>query len=45
VQSFVPIALLFAMTLWLGNTAFMFISVAFSQMLKALSKYAHTLRS
>ncbi|GAQ90366.1 Nucleotide/sugar transporter family [Klebsormidium nitens] len=40
VQSFVPIALLFATTLWLGNTAFMFISVAFSQMLKALMPVA-----
>jgi len=26
------------MTLWLGNTAYLYISVAFAQMLKAISK-------
>lgn len=30
---------MFAMTLWLGNTAYLYISVAFAQMLKAVSKY------
>eukprot|EP00850_Spirogloea_muscicola_P017338 SM000148S01015 [mRNA] locus=s148:109584:113215:+ [translate_table: standard] len=33
--SVVPIGATFALTLWLGNTAYLYISVAFSQMLKA----------
>jgi hypothetical protein len=33
-----PIGAMFAMTLWLGNTAYLYISVAFAQMLKAVSK-------
>jgi hypothetical protein len=28
---------MFAMTLWLGNSAYLYISVAFAQMLKAIS--------
>lgn len=36
--SVVPIGAMFAMTLWLGNTAYLYISVAFAQMLKAISK-------
>jgi hypothetical protein len=35
-----PIGAMFAMTLWLGNTAYMYISVAFAQMLKAISKFS-----
>eukprot|EP00897_Mesotaenium_endlicherianum_P005956 jgi/Mesen1/5389/ME000268S04586 len=31
----VPIGAMFAMTLWLGNTAYLYISVSFAQMLKA----------
>ncbi|XP_039061067.1 probable sugar phosphate/phosphate translocator At3g14410 isoform X3 [Hibiscus syriacus] len=34
--SVVPIGAMFAMTLWLGNTAYLYISVAFAQMLKAI---------
>ena len=30
---------MFAMTLWLGNTAYLYISVSFAQMLKAISKF------
>lgn len=39
-QSVVPISVTFAMTLWLGNTAYMYISVAFAQMLKAIMPVA-----
>lgn len=39
VTSVAPIGAMFAMTLWLGNTAYMYISVAFAQMLKAISKF------
>lgn len=38
-SSVIPIGAMFAMTLWLGNTAYLYISVAFAQMLKAVSKY------
>lgn len=38
-SSVVPIGAMFAMTLWLGNTAYLYISVAFAQMLKAISMY------
>jgi drug/metabolite transporter (DMT)-like permease len=31
---------MFAMTLWLGNTAYLYISVAFAQMLKAIMPVA-----
>ncbi|XP_002985975.2 probable sugar phosphate/phosphate translocator At3g14410 [Selaginella moellendorffii] len=31
-----PIGAMFAMTLWLGNSAYLYISVAFAQMLKAI---------
>ncbi|KAG4149421.1 hypothetical protein ERO13_D05G333000v2 [Gossypium hirsutum] len=34
--SVIPIGAMFAMTLWLGNTAYLYISVAFAQMLKAI---------
>lgn len=37
--SVIPIGATFAMTLWLGNTAYLYISVAFAQMLKAISKF------
>lgn len=40
VTSVMPIGAMFAMTLWLGNTAYMYISVAFAQMLKAISKFS-----
>lgn len=36
-----PIGAMFAMTLWLGNTAYLYISVSFAQMLKAVSKYSN----
>lgn len=36
--SVIPIGAMFAMTLWLGNSAYLYISVAFAQMLKAISK-------
>lgn len=36
IYSVVPIGAMFAMTLWLGNTAYLYISVAFAQMLKAI---------
>ncbi|KAL5716150.1 hypothetical protein ACHQM5_017879 [Ranunculus cassubicifolius] len=39
-SSVVPIGAMFAMTLWLGNTAYMYISVAFAQMLKAIMPVA-----
>ncbi|KAA8544087.1 hypothetical protein F0562_021736 [Nyssa sinensis] len=35
--SVVPIGAMFAMTLWLGNTAYFYISVAFAQMLIAIT--------
>ncbi|XP_015888345.2 probable sugar phosphate/phosphate translocator At3g14410 [Ziziphus jujuba] len=38
--SVVPIGATFAMTLWLGNTAYLYISVAFAQMLKAIMPVA-----
>ncbi|WCJ32381.1 Nucleotide/sugar transporter family protein [Euphorbia peplus] len=38
--SVIPIGLTFAMTLWLGNTAYLYISVAFAQMLKAIMPVA-----
>ena len=38
-SSVIPIGAMFAMTLWLGNTAYLYISVAFAHMLKAVSKY------
>ncbi|XP_027930579.1 probable sugar phosphate/phosphate translocator At3g14410 [Vigna unguiculata] len=38
--SVVPIGAMFAMTLWLGNTAYLYISVAFAQMLKAVMPVA-----
>ncbi|KAF9623086.1 hypothetical protein IFM89_036483 [Coptis chinensis] len=37
--SVIPIGAMFAMTLWLGNTAYMYISVAFAQMLKAITVF------
>ncbi|XP_022142886.1 probable sugar phosphate/phosphate translocator At3g14410 [Momordica charantia] len=38
--SVMPIGATFAMTLWLGNTAYLYISVAFAQMLKAIMPVA-----
>ncbi|XP_072966675.1 probable sugar phosphate/phosphate translocator At3g14410 [Typha angustifolia] len=38
--SVVPIGAMFAMTLWLGNSAYLYISVAFAQMLKAVMPVA-----
>lgn len=35
-QSIVPIGVLFACTLWFGNAAYMYLSISFIQMLKAL---------
>ncbi|CAA0821721.1 Probable sugar phosphate/phosphate translocator, partial [Striga hermonthica] len=32
----IPISAMFAMALWLGNTAYLYISVTFAQMLKAI---------
>ncbi|PIA46564.1 hypothetical protein AQUCO_01500247v1 [Aquilegia coerulea] len=40
VTSVIPIGAMFAMTLWLGNTAYMYISVSFAQMLKAIMPVA-----
>uniref|UniRef100_A0A1J3H0X2 Putative sugar phosphate/phosphate translocator n=1 Tax=Noccaea caerulescens TaxID=107243 RepID=A0A1J3H0X2_NOCCA len=40
VTSVIPIGAMFAMTLWLGNTAYLYITVAFSQMLKAIMPVA-----
>lgn len=37
--SVIPIGAMFAMTLWLGNSAYLYISVAFAQMLKAISEH------
>ncbi|KAL4555273.1 hypothetical protein LXL04_037888 [Taraxacum kok-saghyz] len=39
-SSVIPIGAMFAMTLWLGNTAYLYISVAFAQMLKAVMPVA-----
>ncbi|CAL5221974.1 g4256 [Coccomyxa viridis] len=39
-RSIVPVAVLFAGTLWLGNSVYMYLSVAFIQMLKALMPVA-----
>uniref|UniRef100_A0A6N2NCR2 Sugar phosphate transporter domain-containing protein n=1 Tax=Salix viminalis TaxID=40686 RepID=A0A6N2NCR2_SALVM len=39
-NSVIPIGATFAMTLWLGNTAYLYISVAFAQMLKAIMPVA-----
>mmetsp|Transcript_34154 Transcript_34154/g.57390 ORF Transcript_34154/g.57390 Transcript_34154/m.57390 type:complete len:334 (-) Transcript_34154:142-1143(-) len=36
-RSVVPIGFLYAVVLWLGNTAYLYLSVSFIQMLKALS--------
>eukprot|EP00271_Cylindrocystis_brebissonii_P018915 TRINITY_DN5523_c0_g2_i1.p1 TRINITY_DN5523_c0_g2~~TRINITY_DN5523_c0_g2_i1.p1 ORF type:complete len:387 (+),score=69.59 TRINITY_DN5523_c0_g2_i1:425-1585(+) len=36
IESVMPIGATFALTLWLGNTAYLYISVSFSQMLKAV---------
>nr|CAD1832091.1 unnamed protein product [Ananas comosus var. bracteatus] len=38
--SVAPIGAMFAMTLWLGNSAYLYISVAFAQMLKAVMPVA-----
>ncbi|KAM7492463.1 hypothetical protein LguiA_035384 [Lonicera macranthoides] len=38
--SVIPIGAMFAMTLWLGNTAYLYISVSFAQMLKAIMPVA-----
>ncbi|XP_024006286.1 probable sugar phosphate/phosphate translocator At1g53660 isoform X1 [Eutrema salsugineum] len=40
VTSVIPIGAMFAMTLWLGNTAYLYITVTFSQMLKAIMPVA-----
>ncbi|CAH8348526.1 unnamed protein product [Eruca vesicaria subsp. sativa] len=40
VTSVIPIGAMFAMTLWLGNTAYLYISVSFAQMLKAIMPVA-----
>lgn len=40
ISSVVPIGAMFAMTLWLGNTAYLYISVSFAQMLKAIMPVA-----
>ncbi|EPS69546.1 hypothetical protein M569_05219, partial [Genlisea aurea] len=40
ISSVIPIAAMFAMTLWLGNTAYLYISVSFAQMLKAIMPVA-----
>ncbi|KAM3302132.1 putative sugar phosphate/phosphate translocator isoform X1 [Capsicum chacoense] len=39
-SSVIPIGAMFAMTLWLGNTAYLYISVSFAQMLKAIMPVA-----
>ena len=36
VQKIVPVGFLFAIVLWLGNSAYVYLSVAFIQMVKAL---------
>ncbi|KAM7266677.1 hypothetical protein ACFE04_004574 [Oxalis oulophora] len=38
-SSVIPIGAMFAMTLWLGNTAYLYISVSLAQMLKAITAY------
>ncbi|XP_047047528.1 probable sugar phosphate/phosphate translocator At3g14410, partial [Lolium rigidum] len=40
ISSVIPIGAMFAMTLWLGNSAYLYISVAFAQMLKAIMPVA-----
>ncbi|KAF8046603.1 hypothetical protein N665_3590s0004 [Sinapis alba] len=40
VTSVIPIGAMFAMTLWLGNTAYLYMSVSFAQMLKAIMPVA-----
>uniref|UniRef100_M1CN52 Organic anion transmembrane transporter n=1 Tax=Solanum tuberosum TaxID=4113 RepID=M1CN52_SOLTU len=40
INSVIPIGAMFAMTLWLGNTAYLYISVSFAQMLKAIMPVA-----
>ncbi|GAA0139679.1 secondary carrier transporter [Lithospermum erythrorhizon] len=40
ITSVIPIGAMFALTLWLGNTAYLYISVAFAQMLKAIMPVA-----
>nr|GMD87597.1 probable sugar phosphate/phosphate translocator At3g14410 [Ipomoea batatas] len=40
IWSVIPIGAMFAMTLWLGNTAYLYISVSFAQMLKAIMPVA-----
>ncbi|KAJ8556099.1 hypothetical protein K7X08_022857 [Anisodus acutangulus] len=40
ISSVIPIGAMFAMTLWLGNTAYLYISVSFAQMLKAIMPVA-----
>ncbi|KAJ8532263.1 hypothetical protein K7X08_012186 [Anisodus acutangulus] len=40
ISSIIPIGAMFAMTLWLGNTAYLYISVSFAQMLKAIMPVA-----
>ncbi|KAL4583587.1 hypothetical protein LXL04_008165 [Taraxacum kok-saghyz] len=39
-SSVIPIGAMFAMTLWLGNTAYLYMSVAFAHMLKAVMPVA-----
>lgn len=39
IKSVIPIGAMFALTLWLGNSAYLYISVAFAQMLKAISNF------
>lgn len=38
-SSVLPIGATFALTLWLGNTSYLYISVSFAQMLKSISKF------
>ncbi|CAN4104355.1 unnamed protein product [Withania somnifera] len=40
ISSVIPIGAMFALTLWLGNTAYLYISVSFAQMLKAIMPVA-----
>ncbi|KMZ70727.1 Phosphate translocator protein [Zostera marina] len=40
IKSVIPIGAMFALTLWLGNSAYLYISVAFAQMLKAIMPVA-----
>lgn len=39
-RAIVPIGALFSVNLWLGNTAYMYLSVSFAQMLK-VRDYSH----